>query len=199
MWFTERAGNKIGKLLTTSGEITEYEVPTLDSQPAYLAAHGDSVWFTESAADQLAKLYTPTGSFLERLRPQGSQPQDITVTSGGHPWFSEAGGNRIVQFNPTTNGWGLEVDVPTPASEPYGIAMEGVVAVWFTERTGSKLGRFSERFGVSEFPLPTAGSLPTDIVVDSAGCAWYTAPGANRIGRLCWSPSHSYLPLIEGN
>jgi virginiamycin B lyase len=88
------------------------------------------------------------------------------------------------------------VDLPMPGSEPYGIAMEGNAAVWFTERAGNRLGRFSGSIPPREVPLPTPGSLPTDIIVDGAGCAWYAAPGSNRIGRLCLVLHNLYLPAV---
>ena len=86
----------------------------------------------------------------------------------------------------------------TPNSEPFGIALEGNVAVWFTERAADKLGRFSGPLPPEEYWLPSPNSQPTGVVVDSDGCAWYTAPGVNRIGRLCLPVRYSvHLPLVR--
>jgi uncharacterized protein (TIGR03437 family) len=48
VWFTEGNGNKIGRM-TTAGELTEYAIPTANSEPAGITAGPDgALWFTES-------------------------------------------------------------------------------------------------------------------------------------------------------
>jgi virginiamycin B lyase len=87
---------------------------------------------------------------------------------------------------------------PTADSQPYGIALvpDGRT-IWFTERAGNRLGRYTYITQIVEFPLPTPASSPTGIAIDSAGCAWYTAPAANQIGRFC--SITSFLPLVVKN
>jgi virginiamycin B lyase len=199
IWFTERAGGKIGKLVPSQGAVTAEYPLAAGSVPTGIAVYGHYVWFTDAAGDKIARLDSTTGNILERTRPAGSAPQDLVVTSVGVPWFTEMEANRIVQFDPSTLSWGLEVEVATPNSKPFGITMEGSVAVWFTEWGGNKLGRFSGRIPPREFSLPSPNSLPTDIVVDGTGCAWYTAPGANRIGQFCPIYEYVYMPLVVGN
>jgi virginiamycin B lyase len=184
VWFTEQAGNKIGKLVPGQGVTAEYPVPTEDAGLSYIDIKGNFAYFTETNADQLGQFNTGTGQFLEKRGPAGSAPQDL-VTTGGGVWYTEMDGNRVVLFSPSTLSWTLELDVPTASSKPYGIALEGNVALWFTERRGNRLGRFTGTEPLAEYGLPSANSQPTGLVVDDAGCAWYTAPGVNRIGRLC--------------
>ena len=106
-------------------------------------------------------------------------------------------GNQIALFRSTTIQDFTEIPVHTADSEPYGIAMEADVAVWFTERDANKLGRYDGSLPPHEYWLPVPDSRPTDIVVDVEGCAWYTAPGTNRIGRFCVPPDRFiYLPLV---
>jgi virginiamycin B lyase len=53
LWFTESAGNKIGRI-TTSGTITELTVPTAASNPTGIAAGPDgNLWFTERDANKI--------------------------------------------------------------------------------------------------------------------------------------------------
>jgi virginiamycin B lyase len=184
VWFTEQAGNRIGKLVPGQGVTAEYQVPTEDAGLSSVDIKGQFVYFTETSADQLGQFNITTGQFLEKRGPAGSAPQDL-VTTGGGVWYSEMDGNRVVLFSPSTLSWTLELDVPTANSKPYGIALEGNVALWFTERKGNRLGRFTGTEPLVEYRLPSANSQPTGLVVDDAGCVWYTAPGVNRIGRLC--------------
>jgi streptogramin lyase len=112
-------------------------------------------------------------------------------------WFTEMESAKI-----TARSWGSNqswhpVLVRSANSEPYGIAVEGTEAVWFTERAANRVGRYVGELPPREYLLPTPDSLPTDIAVAGEGCAWYTAPGANQIGRLCLPfPFQSYLPLV---
>jgi virginiamycin B lyase len=51
LWFTERTANKIGRI-TAAGVITEYAIPTANSEPYAITAGTDgTIWFTESAVD----------------------------------------------------------------------------------------------------------------------------------------------------
>jgi streptogramin lyase len=58
LWFTEDAGNKIGKV-TTSGTFTEYTVPTSGSSPVGITSGPDSnLWFTEINGNNIGKATT---------------------------------------------------------------------------------------------------------------------------------------------
>ena len=56
LWFTEKNANKIGRI-TPQGVITEFDVPTPDSQPAAICVGPDgNIWFTESKAGKVGRL-----------------------------------------------------------------------------------------------------------------------------------------------
>ena len=58
LWFTERAGTKIGRI-TTAGVITEFPVPTAASQPIGIAAGSDdALWFTEETGNKIGRITT---------------------------------------------------------------------------------------------------------------------------------------------
>jgi len=70
LWFTEsgpdnyngtpQGGNRIGRI-TTSGDITEYAVPTANSQPWGIATGSDgNIWFTENRFYKIGKLTVAT-------------------------------------------------------------------------------------------------------------------------------------------
>ena len=198
VWFTERAGNRIGKFVPATGALTEYEVPTSGAQPSGIDTSGDFVFFSEPPANKLGRLQISQGQILEFAPPTPlGHPQDVAAASYQSCWFTEMEGDRITAFR-----WGTVQDfhpipVTTANSEPYGIAVEGTEAIWFTERAANRVGRYTGELPPREYVLPTPGSLPTDLAVEGDGCAWYTAPGANQIGRLCLPfPVQSYLPLV---
>jgi virginiamycin B lyase len=56
LWFTEWAGNKIGRV-TTGGAFTEYPLPTPAAEPQGIARNSDgSLWFVESAANRIGRI-----------------------------------------------------------------------------------------------------------------------------------------------
>ena len=198
IWFTERAGNKIGKLVPGTGAITEYNVPTANSQPSGLAIYGGIAFFAEAQGNRLGRVTLGSGAIVETLLidTPNCLPEDVTINLWGRAWVTEMQGNKIALNYWTTLTDFLQFTVPTPNSEPYGITMASDGAtVWFTERAGNKIGRFDGSF--AEFPLPTPASSPTGVVLDSVGCVWYAAPTANQIGRFC--PVRVFLPVILKN
>jgi virginiamycin B lyase len=203
IWFTESAGRKLGRLVPATGVITEYDpsaqqppLPCPVLGPWSAAVSGPDVWFTDPAGEQLMRFHLPLTRFYPFWTPTWpSSPQVVALSRVGDPWLTELTGNNVANYTWNSNGLWLEVSVPTPSSEPYGLALDGD-DVWFTEKLGNKLGHVvGGTTSVGEFPLPTAASEPTDIVVDAAGCAWYAAPGADRIGRVCLHRTN--LPLLK--
>jgi len=90
IWFTEYGpnGNNIGRI-TLSGTVTEFSIPTKNSQPSAIAAAPDgNLWFTEENpnANKIGRI-TPSGIITEFPIPTAnSQPAGIvaalTETSG---------------------------------------------------------------------------------------------------------------------
>ncbi len=74
MWFTERAGNRIGRI-TTDGVITEYAVPTAGAGPFGIAAGpsgSDRMYFTEIMMNKIGYV-TMSGTVTETVTlPGGS-------------------------------------------------------------------------------------------------------------------------------
>ncbi|MEJ2737931.1 MAG: CARDB domain-containing protein, partial [Anaerolineae bacterium] len=153
IWFTERSGNRIGRFVPATGAVSEVGLPTPGAQPGGIDVHsnvqGTYVWFTETEANQLGRLrITDSPDVTEIPIPTpNSTPHNVVLAPGGNPWLTEGEGNKIALFSVGTLSRFTEIPVFTADSEPYGIAMEtdsGVVrAVWFTERNGNRLGRFT--------------------------------------------------------
>ena len=56
LWYTAFGTNRIGRI-TTDGIVTEYPIPTPNSQPVGIAAGPDgNLWFTESASGKIGRL-----------------------------------------------------------------------------------------------------------------------------------------------
>ncbi len=58
LWFTELAGNKIGRI-TTGGSITEFALPTTQCWPAGITRGPDNrLWFTEKLGTKIGQITT---------------------------------------------------------------------------------------------------------------------------------------------
>ena len=72
--------------------------------------------------------------------------------------------------------------VPTPSAFPHGVARGPDDAIWFTERTASRIGRLDG--GVfTEFAL-SPGVEPTAITTGPDGNLWFVEQAADQIGRM---------------
>jgi virginiamycin B lyase len=140
LWFAERAANKIGRI-TTSGVISEFPIPTPESQPIFITAGPDgALWFGESAANKIGRI-TTSGTITEfEIPTPGTEPYDIVAGIDGNLYFAEWAGNKIGRV--TTSGVITEFPVPTPGSL-QGIASGPDGAIWFTNYSADKIGRLS--------------------------------------------------------
>ena len=88
LWFTEIAGNKIGRI-TTTGEISEFSIPTPKSQPYSIAAGPDgNLWFVEFTGNKIGRI-TPSGTITEFEIPTAdSQPVAISPGPDNAMWFA---------------------------------------------------------------------------------------------------------------
>jgi streptogramin lyase/photosystem II stability/assembly factor-like uncharacterized protein len=77
-----------------------------------------------------------------------------------------------------------EFTVPTANSSPDMITAASDGNLWFTERSGNKIGRITTAGVITEFPIPTVGSLPTFIAAGPDGNLWFAESTANQIGRI---------------
>lgn len=165
--------------------------PAPDSNGAVQMARtgANEIWFPQPNANSLARL-SNDGSISERHLPAGDRgPLAISRSSffDSRIVFTQVEGNRIGIFD--SGGALTDYDIPTPASNPRGIA--GVDTIWFTEYDGNKIGRLEPAApgGIVEFPIPTFASGPFGITTDwddrsGTGGAWFTENVGNKIGRI---------------
>jgi virginiamycin B lyase len=180
-----------------SATITEYPIPTPQSQPYGITAGPDgALWFTErpdfnADANNVGRI-TTSGSINEFSVPTPfSEPYGITAGPDGALWFIERNpaANKIGRI--TTSGSFSEFPIPTPASDPVDITAGPDGALWFTEETGNKIGRVTTSGSFSEFSVPTPNSEPFGITAGPDGALWFTEASASKIGRVTTSGSFS--------
>src|SRR4051794_19241783 len=131
LWFTEYAGNKVGRI-TTTGQIgvgDEITMPTANVSPSGITAGPDgNLWFTEFAGGANSRVgrippsATSSSDVLEIPVPTAnSSPEGITAGPDGRIWFTEYGSLKS----------GRVGGPPAPAAEntphtPVGISRGGL-------------------------------------------------------------------------
>ena len=85
LWFTESAGNQIGRI-TTAGVVTEFPIPTAASDPRGITAGPDgNLWFAENSANKIGRI-TTAGAITEFPVPTAATgPFGITAGPGWQP------------------------------------------------------------------------------------------------------------------
>jgi virginiamycin B lyase len=130
---------------------------------------------------------------------------NIVAQAPGRLWFTMPEANAIGSLVITDTVTVRQYPIPTPNSQPYDLVYTNG-AVWFTERTGNKLGRLDVNTGaMTEFPIPTPNSEPTGIAVAPDGKLWFCERGSSKIGQfdavsLTFTElvylQHLFLPVI---
>jgi streptogramin lyase len=78
LWFTESTGNKIGRM-TTGGSLTEFTIPTPNTDPSDIVSGPGGLWFTEFNGNNigLIRASSSSGSFV----PAPPPPPSITPSA----------------------------------------------------------------------------------------------------------------------
>ena len=149
IWFTERFANFIGKI-TPAGMITEFPIPSVNSQPYGIAAGPDgNLWFTEQAANNIGVISPASGMIAEYPIPTGgSSPAGLTAGPDGNLWFAESGGvGKIGRVTPYATCTDASVPAASCVAVSNGIFI--VDAVNGVDSTGTGSG------------ISTAGTTPS--------------------------------------
>src|SRR5437588_3252711 len=184
VWFTEFALNRIAKLDPQTGKITEYQdsgdVP--GERPSKHTARVDAQGNVWTSGSPVTEFDPKTGKFTHFMDAPSSY--GITFDKEGNVWFCvlktdgtigkiDAKTGKVRHWSPPTHGMPQRLDLDS----------NGIV--YFSERQGSKIGRFDPKTETfKEYPLPGPAGTPYAIAVDKDDTVWYNSNDQDTIGRL---------------
>jgi streptogramin lyase len=192
LWFTESAGNKIGRL-TTSGSFTEFPLPTAGAVPWGITVGPDgALWFVESFGFKVGRITTGGAVTEFPLPTTNSYPRAITRGPDGNLWFTEEGSFKVGRITPA--GAITEFPVPATSDNQQGIATGPDGRLWFSINLACEYaigsmgtdGSFREIFvpGFCSQPQPVMWSGETiwfgTVINDGV---WRRTPG-RRLDRI---------------
>ena len=179
VWFTEELGNRIGRI-TPSGTITEFPIPSTNSQPVAIVTGSDgNLWFAEQGSVKIGRI-TPTGAITEFPLPSpDNEPRAIAAGPDGNIWFAMDNGD-IGRVTPagvvTTCTTGISGDIEGLTAGPD-------ESMWFAEYYESRIGKITAT-GTGLAPNCTSGSAPIStppVVVGSSGPPPATATATGTV------------------
>jgi virginiamycin B lyase len=211
VWFTEGAGDRIGRMNPDGSDLAEFALPHPASAPRIIAVGADgNLWFSEHRGNRIGRI-APDGRIAEfEIATPASQPRAIALGADGDIWFGMFAAGKIGRITPA--GVITEFSVPTANSGPRALAAGADGNIWFSEYRTNKIGRITPQGAVKEFELPRPNSGPGDITAGADGAMWFVelSGGAdglvtdgNRIGRITLSgtvtefamPAHGPSPI----
>ncbi|MCL2450915.1 MAG: Virginiamycin B lyase [Polyangiaceae bacterium] len=179
LWFTE--WDRIGRI-TPAGDITEFAVPTVNSDPLGITVGPDgSIWFTEASANQIGQL-TPSGTFNELPIPEANvSPAGIVAGPDGNLWFAEYEAQAIGSVTPS----GVFKQYPLSSDTlPDKIIVGPDGNLWFSSETA--IGQITTSGAISLFPVDTVSWI---ITLGPDGNIWFSGGVAktfssNNLGEM---------------
>ena len=203
VWFTESAGNRIGRMNPDGSGLVEYPLPHADSSPRIIALGADgNLWFSEHTGNRLGTI-APDGRITEFPIPTpASQPRAIALGADGNVWVGLFAAGKIGRVTPA--GTITEFTIPTPGSGPRALCVGPDGNVWFSEFNADKVGRITPEGVITEFPMPRPNSGPGDITAGADGNLWLVelsgsmdgrTPDGNRVGRIAFDGAISEFPI----
>ena len=184
LWFSEHLGNRMARI-TPQGELTEFDIPTPDSQPRAISLGSDgAIWFGEFKAGKIGRV-TTKGVITEFPIPTpNSGPRALATGPGGSVWFSEFNAGKIGRITP--KGVITEFPLTGPNRGPGDITAGADGNMWFLELNGrmdgravdgNRVGRITRDGVITEFPIETPNASPINIAVGPDRNIWFTMAG----------------------
>jgi len=117
--------------------------------PVGIAAGPNLLAVTEQYQTKVALFQIDIHQFISELAiPSGQEGHVITYGPDGAFWFTIPSANKIGRF--VVGGAVAEIDIPTAASNPYGIATGRDGNIWFGEASSTqRLGKIHIRGDVN--------------------------------------------------
>jgi len=170
--------------LTPTPTFYEFSIPTVNSDPNWIAAGPDgNMWFTEANANNIARI-TPAGVVTEFAVPTANAGLwGIISGSDGRLWFTETSSSKIGAV--TTGGTFTEYPTVNGDDGPLLLVDRLDGTIWATGSAGNDLDVVQTCCGSpNSVTIPTPNSGPVGITTAPDNNIYFTEDGASKIGRV---------------
>jgi virginiamycin B lyase len=181
VWVTQQTQAKLVRV-TPTGALRFYSLPAGSGPHGIAFDRRGHLWITLEFRDAIAEL-SRSGHILHEysISQAGAHPHGLAIARDGSVWWTGKMGNVIGRLNPRTGTMRL-FRLPHPDSTPIYIA-QGCDGMYFTELTGSRIGRITSKGRITEYPTPTPDARP--IAVAPRDCrVWFSEETGHHFGVL---------------
>ena len=175
--------HSIWRYNASSGQFTEFAMPTPDASPSEVAVDASGiVWFTDAGTNQIGRLDPATGIITETplLDGDANGPRGIAIATDGKVWFTKRFSHIVGFLDPSTN---QVTEFPLATTGPEGIAAAPDGSMWFSQSVAGNVAQITS-LGVITEGKAVKGSEPFGITVAPNGDPWYAELSANKIATL---------------
>ncbi|MFO0950551.1 MAG: MBG domain-containing protein [Isosphaeraceae bacterium] len=192
LWFTEYNFGAIASLDLATKAVTEYVIPSTNSQPEGITATADGrIWVAESGKNKVASFDPATQIFTEYATP--AQPWGIAAAPDGGIYFTEPVAGSIGVLDPK-NGSVQEYSLNVAGAQPRRLIAAADGNIWFTAGTGGRVGFITTSSDHTVVKLAT-NSVPGDLASTKDGKVWFTGPNKGSVGSAVSSGVTSTVTL----
>jgi virginiamycin B lyase len=120
-WFSDYAGQDIGKIDAKTGVVTLFQGPTQRARPRRIRMDAqDRVWFAEFGGEKIGVFDTRNETFREWPVPTPyTAPYDVVADRNGEVWSSGMENDRVQRLDPRTGSF-VEYLMPLPRDGAIG-------------------------------------------------------------------------------
>ncbi|MCR8573351.1 hypothetical protein [Streptomyces sp. Isolate_219] len=184
LWVSQQLEDRVLRVSTAGRVVGITEFPSNSRPHGIDKDRRGHVWVTEEDTNALVEL-AATGERIARypLPLPGAGPHGLRIGCDGHTvWWTGKENGTIGSFDPRTHRW--TVHRLAPDSQPIYLERGPRCAMFFTELTGSRVGRVDANGVVREYATPTPDSRPIAIAAGRHGHMWFTEEAGAAYAEL---------------
>ncbi|MEU9498030.1 hypothetical protein [Streptomyces sp. NPDC048196] len=184
LWVSQQLENRFLRVTTTGRVVAITAFPSNSGPRGIDRDWRGHVWVTEEFTNALVEL-DRTGKRIARypLPYPGAGPHGLRIGRDWHTvWWTGKENGTIGGFDSRTHTWTVHPLVPD--SQPIYLARGPRCAMFFTELTGSRVGRIDTNGRLREYPTPTPDSRPIAIAAGRHDHMWFTEEAGAAYAEL---------------
>jgi virginiamycin B lyase len=179
IWFAEQATNRLGRLDSDSGEITEFSGSEGESMRTVRIDSNGIIW---AGGRPLTRFDPKAGRFTSFDNVPAAF--DVELDEHGSAWFTDPATNRLGKIDGQTlnvSQW----ELPIARSEPRNLVVAPDGMIWIAEFRSARLARFDPKTETfSEYALSGSDPTPAALEFDTDGYLWYSSFNTDTIVRF---------------
>ena len=185
-WYAGYMANVLGRIDATTGDVTEFTLPTENSGPHGLVADGQGhIWYTGHRVSLIGQLDPQTGDVVEYPMPDPAvtDPHTPIFDQEGVLWFTAQNANYVGRLDPVSGEVTVK-ELATPDAMPHGIDVSQSGIPFFDMSGTNKIGSIDpETMEITEYVL-AEGARPRRIAITDDNTVWYTDLARGLLGKL---------------